>query len=157
MIAAAFAELGYRRATTAELAARCDVQENTLFRLWGDQKSDVPRRDRPHIHGLGRALATAAQRRSRRPHTRGNVCFDYEASHHGETGLYRIVFAGLSEADDPEIAAALRRMFRRYHKVHRGADRGVSGRAWQSRPAGPTDLRLGASWGWACVRTCCAS
>ena len=30
---------------------------------------------------------------------------DYEASHHGEFGLYRIVFAGLSETDDPEIAA----------------------------------------------------
>jgi hypothetical protein len=37
------------------------------------------------------------------------VILDYEAKHHGESGLYRIVFAGLSETDDPEVAEALRR------------------------------------------------
>jgi hypothetical protein len=40
----------------------------------------------------------------------------YEATHHGETGLYRIVFAGLSEADDPQVHTALARMYRRYHE-----------------------------------------
>ena len=33
LVAEAFSELGYRRATTAELAARCGVQENILYRL----------------------------------------------------------------------------------------------------------------------------
>ena len=39
ILANAFAELGYRRATTAELARRCDVQENILYRLWPDKRS----------------------------------------------------------------------------------------------------------------------
>ncbi|MFO0984918.1 MAG: TetR/AcrR family transcriptional regulator [Planctomycetota bacterium] len=34
----AFAELGFRRATTAELASRCGVQENILYRLFEDKK-----------------------------------------------------------------------------------------------------------------------
>ena len=33
VLARAFAELGYRRATTAELAERCGVQEKALYRL----------------------------------------------------------------------------------------------------------------------------
>ena len=32
-IAEAFGELGYRRATTAAIAARCEVQETTLYRM----------------------------------------------------------------------------------------------------------------------------
>ncbi len=39
VIARAFAELGYRRTTTAALAARCKVQENILYRLWPDKKA----------------------------------------------------------------------------------------------------------------------
>ncbi len=34
-----FSELGYRRTTTAELAHRCDVRENILYRLWPDRKA----------------------------------------------------------------------------------------------------------------------
>ena len=32
----AFAELGYRRTSTAELAERCNVRVNILYRLWPD-------------------------------------------------------------------------------------------------------------------------
>src|SRR5262249_9988053 len=38
-LARASAELGYRRATTADLAARCAVQEKALFRLWPDKRA----------------------------------------------------------------------------------------------------------------------
>ena len=38
-LARAFAELGYRRATTAELAQRCGVQEKALYRLWPDKRA----------------------------------------------------------------------------------------------------------------------
>ena len=38
VLAHAFAELGYRRATTAELAKRCGVRENILYRLWPDKR-----------------------------------------------------------------------------------------------------------------------
>src|SRR5262245_36518789 len=39
IIARAFVELGYRRASTAELASRCKVRENILYRLWPDKKT----------------------------------------------------------------------------------------------------------------------
>ncbi len=44
---------------------------------------------------------------------------EYESRHHGEFGFYRIVFAGLSQADDPEIRAALGRMYRRFQRFIR--------------------------------------
>ena len=34
-----FSELGYHRTTTAELARRCGVRENILYRLWQDKKA----------------------------------------------------------------------------------------------------------------------
>jgi len=39
IVARAFSELGYRRATTAELARRCGVRENILYRIWADKKA----------------------------------------------------------------------------------------------------------------------
>ncbi len=33
----------------------------------------------------------------------------------GEQGLYRIIFAALSETDDPDVKQALQRLYRRYH------------------------------------------
>lgn len=39
VVARTFAELGYRRTTTAELARRCRVQEPILYRLWNDKKA----------------------------------------------------------------------------------------------------------------------
>jgi AcrR family transcriptional regulator len=127
IVAQTFAELGYRRTTTAELAQRCGVRENILYRLWPDKKAMfIAAIDYVYESSLqiwGRLLAesdgdaTAAQR-----------LLDYEAAHHGEFGLYRIVFAGLSESDDPDIRAALAAMYRRYHRFigrligeHRGA------------------------------------
>jgi AcrR family transcriptional regulator len=39
LVARAFADLGYRRATTAALAKRCGVRENVLYRAWPDKKA----------------------------------------------------------------------------------------------------------------------
>jgi hypothetical protein len=47
--------------------------------------------------------------------TTAEAVLDYEAVHLGEFGLYRILFAGLSETDDPTIVAALRKAYRRFH------------------------------------------
>jgi len=41
---------------------------------------------------------------------------EYESSHHGEFGLYRIIHAGLSEIDHPDVRAALAEMYQRYHR-----------------------------------------
>lgn len=113
-IAGCFAEHGYRRTTTAELAAACGVQEPILYRLWPGKKemflaaieyvaelSSVTWRTVVDGEGSG---------------TRAERLLAYESTHLGEFGLYRILFAGLSEADDPEIGAALRRTFLRFHE-----------------------------------------
>lgn len=116
LIAKAFAELGYRRATTAELAARCGVRENVLYRIWPDKKAmflasidfvfDYSRGAWAQV--LGQPSATAGSAAER--------LLAYESEHHGETGLYRLIFAGLSETDDPDIRDALRRMYEQFQR-----------------------------------------
>ena len=39
LVCQVFSELGYHRTTTAELAQRCGVRENILYRLWRDKKA----------------------------------------------------------------------------------------------------------------------
>jgi AcrR family transcriptional regulator len=112
VLARAFAELGYRRATTAELARRCGVRENVLYRLWPDKRAmfiaaighvyDASRRIWSELLA-GPGGGTAAVR-----------LLAYESRHHGEFGLYRILFAGLGETDDAEIREALGRTFARF-------------------------------------------
>lgn len=111
-IAATFAELGYRRATTAALAERCGLQEQALYRLWPDKRAmfiaaiehvaDNSERVWQQQADLSRADTTAAER-----------VLTHEARHLGEFGLYRILFAGFSETDDEQIAAALRAAYER--------------------------------------------
>jgi AcrR family transcriptional regulator len=130
-IARAFAELGYRRTTTAELAARCDTQEVVLYRLWPDKKAMFAA-VLEHVYDVSVAswerLLTADDGRSA-----AERLLEHEATHHGEHGFHRVVFAGLSEADDPELRTALARMYGRYHEFvvqrvaeHRGRDRAAA-------------------------------
>ncbi|MBI4602503.1 MAG: TetR/AcrR family transcriptional regulator [Planctomycetes bacterium] len=112
-LARTFADLGYRRTTTAELAGRCGVRENILYRLWPDKRAMfIAALD--HVYQLsertwGELLARADDRASP-----AEFILEYESSHHGEHGIYRIVFAGLSETDDPEIAEAMRHLYGRF-------------------------------------------
>jgi AcrR family transcriptional regulator len=118
IVARAFAELGYRRATTAELARRCGVQENILYRMWPDKKRmflaaigyvyDSSVEIWRAVLGDGDAARSAAER-----------LLTYEAEHHGEFGHYRIVFAGLNETDDPDVRKALADMYARYQRFVR--------------------------------------
>jgi len=115
IIARAFAELTYRRATTAELGKRCRVRENILYRLWTDKKAMF-------IAAIDYVFDLSAQTwgklliECRSPKEGAKQLLDYEARHHGEFGLYRIIFAGLSETDDTEIRNAMQRMFERFQK-----------------------------------------
>ena len=110
-----FSDLGYHRTTTAELARRCRVRENILYRLWRDKKAmflaaidDIFQRraerwaeilaDRPTWEQAAEAMVA------------------YEARHQGEFGFYRVVFTALVEADDPEIREAITGMYRRFHR-----------------------------------------
>lgn len=118
VLAATFAELGYRRATTAELARRCGVGENILYRIWPDKK---------HMFIAVIAFVFEQSRRiweslleeDRDDHSGAERLLAYESRHHGEFGYYRIVFAGWSEMDDPEIRDALLKMYARYHRLIR--------------------------------------
>lgn len=136
-IAKAFAELGYRRTTTAELATRCEVQETVLYRLWPDKKAMfIAVLD--HVYDTSVAawekLLTAGDERSA-----AERLLAYEATHHGEFGFYRLIFAGISDADDPAIRDALARLYTRYHEFivrrlreHRSdqAGAGIEQAAW---------------------------
>jgi len=110
-----FSELGYHRTTTAELAKRCKVRENILYRLWPDKKAmflaaidDI----------FQRRAETWGQILAERPTTEraAEVMVAYEAKHQGEFGFYRVVFTALVEADDPDIRKAISGMYRRFHQ-----------------------------------------
>ena len=118
-VAHTFAELGYRRATTAELARRCEVRENILYRLWPNKKAmfvatidyvyEQAANNWREVLGEGKGRGSPAQR-----------LLEYEAEHYGESGLQRIIFAGLSETDEPEIREALRKLHGKFHRFVRG-------------------------------------
>jgi len=112
-IARAFAELGYRRATTTELAGRCGVQEKTLFRLWPDKRA-MFLAALDQVYAESEAAWNELARGRGRDETVAERLLAHEAMHHGENRLYRIVFAGLSETDDPVIRKALGALYGRF-------------------------------------------
>jgi AcrR family transcriptional regulator len=134
IVARAFAELGYRRTTTAELARRCDVQENILYRLWPDKKAMFLAAI-GYVYDLSVTIWQRVLGEHDDGHTAAERLLEYEARHHGEFGHYRLIFAGLSETDDPDIRAALVDMYRQYqrflvrqihaHRAQRGLDAGI--------------------------------
>lgn len=114
VIAGRFAEQGYRRTTTAELAEACGVQETILYRLWPGKKGMFLAAIEYVYENSARIWQKIVDRPGRGG-SRTERLLEYESRHLGEFGLYRIIFAGLSETDDPDIRAALRRMFRSFH------------------------------------------
>ena len=116
IVAQAFSELGYRKATTAELAARCGVQENILYRLWADKKAmftaSIEYLFEGTIHQWQRLLDEAAA--DPQGPSAAERILSYDAEHRGEKGFYRITFAALSETDDDDVKAALRSMYTRF-------------------------------------------
>jgi len=118
IVARAFAELGYRRATTAELAQRCSVRENILYRLWPDKRAMFI----ASIDYVYEQAASAWQEVLSKTDGTADTAVRlliHEAEHYGESGLHRIIFAGLSEIDEPEIREALRKMYGRFHRFIR--------------------------------------
>ncbi len=132
-IARCFVDRGYRRTTTAELAAACGVQETILYRLWpGKKEMFLAAID--YVYELSARTWQKVLERPDGGASSAERLLAYESRHLGELGLYRITFAGLSETDDPEIRAALRRLFKSYHEEigarieeHRGRRRGGRG------------------------------
>lgn len=135
ILARAFAELGYRRASTAELAERCGVRENILYRLWKDKRAMfIASLD--YIYTLAESRWRASAVGAGDSRGKAEKMLLYEASHHGEFGHYRVVFAGLSEADDPVIRKALQDMYRKFVRFiaeQVAALRGASGPQSEAR------------------------
>lgn len=114
-IAQTFASMGYRRTTSAELARRCGVRENILYRLWPDKKAMfIASID--FVYEQAEAGWLNVLSRSARNADAALLLLRYEAEHHGESGLHRIVLAGISETNDAEIRFALRTMYGRFHQ-----------------------------------------
>lgn len=145
-LAKTFAELGYRRTTTAELAERCGAQETVLYRLWPDKKAMFIAAIE-YVYELSARIWNELPGRADDERGAAERLLSYEAKHHGEFGHYRIIFAGLSETDDVEIQAALRRVYARFQQflsrqiaAHRAANRK---RAADDEKTPPADL---AAW-----------
>lgn len=111
-----FSELGYRRTTTAELAQRCDVRENILYRLWPDKKAMF-------LAAIEDIFQSRAEVWNQiltdhpAPEQAVERIIEYESHHQGEFGFYRIVFTALTETDDDDIRAALVGMYKSFHKL----------------------------------------
>lgn len=115
IIAKCFADQGYRRTTTAELAKSCGVQETILYRLWPGKK-EMFLAAIEHVYAESARIWRGVLEGSGESESAAERLLRYESTHLGEFGLYRILFAGLSETDDAEIGAALRRTFRSFHR-----------------------------------------
>ncbi len=115
IVARAFAELGFRRTTTAELARRCGVQENILYRLWPDKKAMFIAAI-GYVYDQSVAIWSRLVAQGDGGETPAERLLAYESRHLGEFGHYRIIFAGLSETDDPDVRAALSDTYRRFQR-----------------------------------------
>jgi len=115
-LARAFADLGYRRATTSELARRCGVQEKALFRLWPDKRA-MFLAALEQVFTESEALWGRLARTRAKGVSAAERLLGHEAEHHGEHRLYRILFAGLSETDDPAIREALAALYGRFQRL----------------------------------------
>ncbi len=115
LIAQAFVDRGYRRTTTAQLAARCDVRENELYRIWPTKKAMFLDAIGYVVDSSLQAWSNSIQQDSSM--TAAEQLIATQAQRRGEGQLHRLVFSGLGEADDPQIRTALLRLYQRFHGV----------------------------------------
>jgi AcrR family transcriptional regulator len=116
LLARAFAELGYRRATTAALAQRCGVQEKALYRLWADKRA-MFLAALDQVFAESEAVWASLANATGESGSVAERLLAHEAHHHGENRLYRILFAGLSETDDALVRDALGALYGRFQRL----------------------------------------
>jgi AcrR family transcriptional regulator len=111
-----FRDLGYRRTTTAELAQRCGVRVNILYRLWPDKKgmflAAIDDIFQSRAEKWGQLLADLPD-----PARRVERLIAYETQHQSEFGFYRVIFTALAETDDDEMRETLIQTYRQFHKL----------------------------------------
>ena len=110
-----FVLTGYRGTTTALLAKRLGIRENVLYRVW-PSKREMFVAAIQYIHEV--TMASWQEYLARRPAETDPAAWllKHQAENHGQMRLYRIVYAGILE-DDPKIHAAIRRVYREFHRV----------------------------------------
>ncbi len=110
-----FVETGYRGTTTAVLAGRLGIRENVLYRVWSS-KREMFIAAVHYIHAV--TMASWKEYLAGRPAETDPAewLLKHQAEDHGQMRLYRIVYAGILE-DDPEIHAAIRKVYREFHQV----------------------------------------
>jgi len=153
VLARAFAELGYRRATTAELARRCGVRENQLYRVWPNKKAMfLAAIEHVFESAAGEWAAVLDGADGGDGRSPAERILAHHAAKHGESRLHRITFAGLNETDDPEVRDALRRMYRGFHRLiaERVADHRTR-RADAGEAVGPAGPLTAATTAWAVI------
>lgn len=116
-LAEAFARLGYAGATTAKLAEACGLAENQLYRLWPSKKA-MFLAVIDHLYEMQEAF-WLEQLSGGDPAAAIARILDREGKERGSTGLHRVLFAGLSSSDDPEIGVALAGMYQKFHRFIR--------------------------------------
>ncbi|MEO1236522.1 MAG: TetR/AcrR family transcriptional regulator [Planctomycetota bacterium] len=115
-LARAFADLGYAGATTAALARACKLRENQLYRLWPSKKA-MFLATLDYLYEMEtRWWRDRLAEAEHDPAAAARAILDEEGRRRGETGLHRIIFAGLHEADDPDVRHAMAQMYQRFHK-----------------------------------------
>lgn len=141
VLTGAFAELGYRRTTTAELAQRCGLRENVLYRLWSDKRAMFVAAIQ-HVYDRSADTWARIAVEEDDPSRVALRLLEHEATHHGEHGLYRILFAGLSETDDAEIRDALREVYGRFQRL---LARWIAAHRSEARRTRPAARRAGST------------
>jgi AcrR family transcriptional regulator len=134
IVCKAFSEFGYRRTTTAELARRCQVRENILYRLWPDKKAMYL----AAVDSIYAERLTLWDQLATEPRDDADISellLSYEAEHQGESGLHKILFDALGEADDPEVREMVISVYRRFHAA-------LQRHIEESRPQSNMSLRL---------------
>lgn len=114
-LAAAFAEMGFAGATTAKLAEACDLAENQLYRLWPSKKA-MFLAVIDHLYRAQKGFWTR-ELAAGDPASAITRILDREGKERGKTGLHRVLFAGLSACDDPEIRSELNAMYQHVHRL----------------------------------------
>lgn len=118
ILSEAFTELGYARATSAELAHRCGVRENELYRIWKSKQMmflevvqfiyDTTLKDwKSFIENKNNNSQKSVLEK----------IIQLQARDHGKGRFYRIVFSGIVETQDQEIRNALRNLYTQFHQT----------------------------------------
>jgi AcrR family transcriptional regulator len=113
IIADAFVECGFRGTTTAELARRCSVRENELYRIWPSKKQ-MFLDSIDYVYSVTTEAWSDVLNDDAEGGTSAQRVLAFQSRDHGKMRLYRIIFAGLTESEDKEIRAALRSLYRKF-------------------------------------------